>query len=245
MTSYAGRGVHGQVVEHLGYRLVSGEVAEGDTLDPRALAREWDLSLTVIRESLKVLAGKGLVAARQKRGTFVRARGEWNMLDADVIRWRVAAGKGESLLRDLGELRMIVEPAAVRHAAERRTDEDLSALERALTAMGQAGDDAAEAAAADVAFHRALLTASGNEMLARLDQLMEPVLHARDSIVHAPHGVADDPVPSHRAVLEAVRARDADRASAAMADLLTKADADAGLAVRDLAGGRGVARPEG
>ncbi|WP_030253843.1 FadR/GntR family transcriptional regulator [Streptomyces violens] len=232
MTSYAGRGVHGQVVERLGYRIVSGEVPEGATLDPREMAAELDISLTVIRETLKVLAGKGLVAARQKRGTFVRPRGEWNMLDADVIRWRVAGGKGEALLRDFAELRAIIEPAAVRHAAERRTDADLAALERALTAMGEAGDDTGAAAAADAAFHRALLTASGNEMLTRLDQLMEPVLRARDGIVHAPHGVADDPVPSHRAVLEAIRERDADRASAAMVYLLAKSVADFDRAVR-------------
>lgn len=226
MASYAGRGVHGQVVELLGSRVVSGEIGEGDTLDLRALAEELDISLTVIRESLKVLAGKGLVAARQKRGTFVRPRTDWNLLDTDVIRWRVAGGKGDGLLRDLAEMRAIVEPAAVRCAAQRRTDEDLAALDEALAAMGEAGDDAASAAAADAAFHRALLAASGNEMLARLDLLMEPGLRARDSIVHAPHGSADDPVPSHSAVLDAIRDRDAEAAAAAMDALLAKSAAD-------------------
>jgi len=229
MTSYAGRGVHGQVVELLGSRIVAGETGEGATLDLRELAAELDISLTVIRESLKVLAGKGLVAARQKRGTYVRPHTEWNFLDADVIRWRIAGGKGDALLRDLGELRAIVEPAAVRCAAQRRTDEDLRALEEALAAMSAAGDDASAAAAADTAFHRALLAASGNGMLARLDRLLEPGLRARDRLVHA-RREADDPVPSHRAVLDAVRARDEDRAAAAMLDLLAKSDADLDLA---------------
>lgn len=229
MTPYVGRGVHGQVVELLGSRVVAGRIEEGSTLDLRELAEELDISLTVIRESLKVLAGKGLVAARQKRGTYVRARAEWNFLDADVIRWRIAGGKGDALLRDLGELRAVVEPAAVRCAAQRRTDEDLNALEQALALMSAAGDDASAAAAADASFHRALLTASGNEMLARLDLLLEPGLRARDRIVHA-RREADDPVPSHRAVVDAVRARDTDRASAAMLGLLEKSDADLDLA---------------
>ncbi|MFR9727818.1 FadR/GntR family transcriptional regulator [Saccharopolyspora sp. MS10] len=229
MTSHAGRGVHGQIVETLGSRIASGELASGGTLDLRSLSQELDVSLTVIRESLKVLAGKGLVAARQKRGTFVRPRAEWNMLDADVVRWRMAGGQGDALLRDFAELRAIVEPAAVRCAAERRTDADLAALEESLAVMGAAE---ADAAAADSAFHSALLTASGNEMLARLHQLMEPALRARDAIVHAPHGSAGDPVPSHRAVLDAIRERDPEQASIAMADLLAKAATDFDRAVR-------------
>ncbi len=49
-----------------------------------------------MRESLKVLAGKGLIDARQKRGTFVRAREHWNLLDADLIRWQVETGGGSA-----------------------------------------------------------------------------------------------------------------------------------------------------
>ncbi|MCA1223945.1 FadR/GntR family transcriptional regulator [Streptomyces sp. 8L] len=232
MVFYRGRGVHGRIVETLGRLVVSGEAGEESTLDPRALAEEFGVSLTVIRESLKVLAGKGLVAARQKHGTFVRPRSEWNVLDADVIRWRMAGGEADELLRDLAELRLIVEPATVRRAAGRRTDADLSALDRALEDMGAAGEDPVAAAAADTAFHRALLTASGNELLARLHEVIEPALHARDSIVHARHHTAGDPVPSHRAVVDGIRARDPDRAADAMADLLAKASADHDLAVR-------------
>ncbi|MFI8790883.1 FadR/GntR family transcriptional regulator [Streptomyces sp. NPDC055105] len=232
MVSYAGRGVHGGVVESLGSRVVGGEVAVGATLDPRTLVDNMGVSLTVIREALKVLAGKGLVASRQKRGTFVRPRTEWNVLDADVIRWRIQGGEADAVLRDLAEMRSIVEPAAVRRAAERRTEQQLSDLEAALDRMARAGDDPAEAVAADSDFHHALLVASGNEMLAMLHDLMAPALRARDSIVHGEHGCADDPVPSHRAVLDAIRDRDAARSGAAMADLLAKADRDLDLAVR-------------
>lgn len=89
MASYSGRGVHGQVVHILGARIVGGGIPVGATLDIRALGEELDVSLTVMRESLKVLASKGLIDARQKRGTFVTERSRWNLLDADVIRWRV------------------------------------------------------------------------------------------------------------------------------------------------------------
>ncbi|RNG22464.1 FadR/GntR family transcriptional regulator [Streptomyces botrytidirepellens] len=229
MASYSGRGVHGQVVQRLGARIVGGHWAEGDVLDVRALGDELDVSLTVMRESLKVLAGKGLVDARQKRGTYVRPRSAWNLLDADVIRWRMAGGDGERLMRDLTDVRSVVEPAAAHRAALRRTDADLTALDAALAAMERARGDLAAEADADAAFHRALLGATGNELLARFDLILEPGLRERDRLVHA-HGDADDPVPSHRRVLDAVRDRDAPRAELAMLDLLAKAAEDVGAA---------------
>jgi DNA-binding FadR family transcriptional regulator len=225
MASYSGRGVHGQVVHNLGSRIVGGAIAEGATLDFAALGAELDVSLTALREALKVLASKGLIDARQKRGTYVRPRADWNMLDPDVIHWRVDAGDGARLLRDLADVRSIVEPAAAQRAALNRTDADLAALESALEAMGQPHADSAAAAEADAVFHRALLTATGNEILGRMDMLLEPGLRERDRMVHA-HSEADDPVPSHRAVLDAVRDRDPARAAMAMLDLLAKATAD-------------------
>ncbi|MEU6651909.1 FadR/GntR family transcriptional regulator [Streptomyces sp. NPDC046900] len=240
MTPYARRGVHGQTVETLARRVLSGEIPEGATLDMAALQSELDVSLTALRESLKVLAAKGMVDARQKRGTFVRPRSDWNLLDADVLRWQFAESSGTgadpTLLRNLGEVRGIIEPAAVRLAADRRTDSDLEALEAALTAMSQEGG-ASDAVEADLAFHRALLAATHNELLERMEMVIESGLAQRDQLVHsAPH--SEDPVPSHRAVLDAVRDRDPDAAEHAMRALLDQA-------TRDLDKVSGPAAPEG
>jgi DNA-binding FadR family transcriptional regulator len=230
MTPYARRGVHGQTVETLARRVLSGELPEGATLDLVALQSELDVSLTALRESLKVLAAKGMVDARQKRGTFVRPRADWNLLDADVLRWQFATSAGNgadrALLGNLGEVRGIIEPAAVRLAAERRTEADLEALDAALNAMAaQSGGRTAEAVGADLAFHRALLTATHNELLERMEMVIESGLAHRDEIVHnSPHG--EDPVPSHLAVLDAVRAGDGDTAERAMRALLEQAVRD-------------------
>ncbi len=231
MSLYARRGVHGQTVETIARRVLSGELAEGATLDLGALQGELGVSLTALRESLKVLAAKGMVDARQKRGTFVRARADWNLLDADVLRWRFAAlaGGGECdsalLLSNLNEVRRIVEPAAVRLAARRRTDADLLALETALAAMSDGTDMPAHAVAADLAFHRALLAATHNELLERMEVVIESGLAQRDELVHG-SAHPDDPVPSHQAVLDAVRGQDPDTAEQAMRTLLDKASSD-------------------
>lgn len=222
MQQYAARGVHGQTVEVIAQRILTGQFAEGSTLDIVALQTEFDVSLTVLREALKVLAAKGMVDARPKRGTFVRPRADWSLLDGDVLRWQFARAAQPSLFEDLHELRGIVEPGAASLAAVRATDADVEALDIALAAMAAAGSDAMAAVAADLAFHRALLAATHNELLVRMEVVIETGLAERDRMVHGALGT-DDPVPSHRAVVDAIRAHDPSAADEAMRRLLRKA----------------------
>lgn len=227
MARYSARGLHGQTVEVIAQRVLTGALAEGATLDLAALQDELDVSLTALREALKVLAAKGMVDARPKRGTFVRPRADWSLLDADVLRWQFTGQDQPELLADLHELRAIVEPGAASLAALRATDDDLSTLDAKLARMAEAGTDAAAAVAADLAFHRALLAATHNELLLRMEVVIETGLAERDRMVHGALS-HDDPVPSHRAVVDAIRDRNPERATAAMRALLDKA-------VRDLA----------
>jgi DNA-binding FadR family transcriptional regulator len=225
MQQYVARGVHGQTVEILAHRILNGQLAEGATLDLTALQAEFDVSLTVLREALRVLAAKGMVDARPKRGTFVRPRSAWSLLDADVLRWQFARQDRPSLLDELHELRSIVEPGAARLAAARATDDDIAALDAALDDMAAAGSDAAAAVNADLAFHRALLAATHNELVQRMEVLIETGLAERDRMVHGNAGTTD-PVPSHRAVVDAIRRHDPVRAARAMGRLLDQAIED-------------------
>jgi GntR family galactonate operon transcriptional repressor len=225
MQQFAARGVHGQTVEVLAQRILTGQLPEGTTIDLTALQTEFDVSLTVLREALRVLAAKGLVDARPKRGTFVRPRSAWSLLDADVLRWTFARSHGPGLFDDLHELRGIVEPGAASLAAARATDDDLAALDAALADMAAAGDDPAAAVAADLAFHRALLAATHNELVQRMEVVIETGLAERDRMVHGAAGPTD-PVPSHRAVVEAIRKHHPAQAARAMGKLLDQAIED-------------------
>ena len=172
MSRYIGRGVHGTTVEVLGAQIVDGTLAPGDVLDLSVIGRALDVSLTALREAIKVLMAKGLLDARQKKGTFVRPREEWNVLDSDVIRWRHQSGDAVGVQRDLAEVRRAIEPAAAGLAAERRTDEDLVELEQALEEMrGARGGSAHDSAGADLRFHQALLGATHNELFAQIEHL--------------------------------------------------------------------------
>ncbi len=221
------RGLHGQVVHLLGTRILSGDLPPGKILDLPALENELGISHTVLRESLKVLTTKGLVGARQKRGTFVTEPQSWNMLDDDVLRWRAASPDSSDLFEKLGEVRLIIEPASAALAAQRATSDDIAALDACLERMQQATSDGdgSHAADADVEFHTALLHATHNELLSGLHIVIEHGLRQRDLIVHSqPH--AADPIPSHRAVLDAVQNGDADAAAEAMLALLNQAATD-------------------
>lgn len=223
MTEKRLRGVHGQTVEALAGRILAGEIGEGDTLDLPALRVELDVSLTALREALKVLTAKGMIDARQKRGTFVRPRSSWNLLDTDVMRWQTVADSDHSLFTELTEMRVIVEPAAARLAAERATDADIEALSAAVDRMASARDLAATVRA-DLDFHRLLMAATHNAFLTQVERIIAIGLAERDKLVHG--SVDDDPVPSHRAVLEAISARDPEAAYEAMRALVDKSGAD-------------------
>jgi GntR family transcriptional regulator, galactonate operon transcriptional repressor len=219
--AYAGRGIHGEVVEALGRRILAGDVTEGQTLDVNRLEADLDVSRTVIREALRVLKAKGLVDARQKRGTFVLPREDWNLLDADIMRWQFETNHDHDLITDLSEVRGVIEPASARLAALRRTEEDLEALDQALGLMRCAAQGDGDAVAADLAFHGAVSVATHNQMLRRMEIVMAAGLETRDQLVHG--GIPeDDPTPAHETVRDAIAAGDPDASEQAMRQLLAK-----------------------
>ncbi|MBO0805831.1 MAG: FadR family transcriptional regulator [Nocardiopsaceae bacterium] len=218
------RGLYGETVETIGSRIVNGYYAPGSQLTLQRLEGELGVSATVLREAIRVLAAKGLVSPRQRLGTVVMPRSAWSLLDADLLRWQEGTGDA-SFLEDLAEMRFIIEPATARLAAVRRTDEDLQRLSDALRAMIDAGSDGARVVDADLDFHRALLHATHNELLTRMEFILESGLRARDMLVHDRSDWPDS-VPVHRAILAAVEARDAAAAERAVLDLLDQSVAD-------------------
>ena len=82
---------HAQVVNELGRAIVAGEFPVGTTLPGDAdLAARFKVSRTVLRESMKTLAAKGLVVPRARIGTRVTPRAQWNLFDSDIEPWNNA-----------------------------------------------------------------------------------------------------------------------------------------------------------
>ena len=94
-----------------------------------------------MREALKVLAAKGLVASRRRTGTSVLPRASWNLLDPDVLAWHTPESIRKEFLDDLIELRRVIEPAAAALAARRVDPERLGRIKAALDGMRDNVDD--------------------------------------------------------------------------------------------------------
>ncbi|WP_210480756.1 FadR/GntR family transcriptional regulator [Naasia sp. SYSU D00948] len=219
--------LHAELVEELGLRIVRGDWPPGTRIDVDALEPVMGASKTAIREALRVIREKGLIDSWPKRGTFVRSRDDWKLLDGDVIMWRRATRRDDDrLLSDLSQLRDVIEPASARLAAQYRDDSDIAQLERAFAEFASAGQDVRRLEAADRDFHLQLLRATHNELMIRLDVVVAHALDARNRIQHHPGAPWMDPVPDHRRVLEAVIAGDPEEAEAAMRYALRESDSD-------------------
>ena len=150
------RGMHGQVVDNLGQSIVAGRLAPGEVIDLAALELRLGASRSVVREAVRVLADKGLVDARPKRGTVVLGRESWSLLDPDLLRWQYESRTDTAFLANLAEVRSIIEPAAAGLAAVRRTDEDLAVMRAALTEMEDPAAGPEAIVLADLAFDNVL-----------------------------------------------------------------------------------------
>jgi DNA-binding FadR family transcriptional regulator len=209
------------VAREIANLIVTGVWHEGLTL-PREieLASQFAVSRTSIRESLSILKAKGLIAARQKAGTHVRERVNWNMLDAELLEWTLAQRPTEDFARQLLEVRRIVEPEACAICAARGSDTDLARIERAFRDMDTAGMDRQAFAEPDLRFHRAILTATGNDFLIAFGATVEAALRLSFQLSTRNPGAPRKSLPYHRAVLDELWARNADRARRAMHELI-------------------------
>lgn len=178
------------------------------------VAQRFDVSRTVVREVVRVLESMHLVQSRRRVGVTVLPAREWNVYDPRVIRWRLAGSDRPRQLRSLTVLRSAIEPVAAGLAALHATPEQCAALtEQALGMVATSRGHQLEGYLRhDIAFHRVVLDASGNEMFARLGDVVAEVLTGRtrhEVMFHDPDPAA---VTLHVQVAEAVRERDAARA---------------------------------
>lgn len=213
--------LHGTIARDLGIRIVSGRIAPGRVLEGEIEASErLEVSRTAYREAVRILAAKGLVESRPKLGTRVSEPRLWHLLDPDVVSWIFSGNPEQRLLKGLFELRTIVEPAAARLAAARRTSGQLRSLRLALDHM--AGSTLAVEAGqqADRAFHSVLLEASGNPFLASLISGVAAAVTWTTIFKQRKGPLPRDPLPDHERVYRAVASRDPAAAHAAMTDLV-------------------------
>ncbi len=218
-----GRGLHGQLVQQLGQMIVSGDLGADRPLVPEEIGQRFEVSRTVVRESLRVLEAKGLVSARPNVGTRVRPVSDWNLLDPDIIEWRAYGPQRDDQRRELNELRWSIEPLAARLAAGHGREDVQQRLVDMVEIMGHAlgQGDGITFSRADAEFHSLLIQIGGNRMLEHLSGIVSAALHVSGGPAMGCERPNEASVAHHARIVDALASGDGVGAEAAMRQLLT------------------------
>lgn len=201
--SLAQPALYEQVAERLRTRIFAHELAPGAWVDEQAIAAEWGISRTPLREALKVLAAEGLVQLKPRRGCYV-------------------AELSEQDLDDIFPVMALLEGRCAQEAALKATAADLARLEAIHADLERhaAANDTDHFFEANQAFHNALQELAGNRWLKQLIEETRKFikLTRRDSL--RLDGRLKQSLAEHRAILAAVKGHDAELAGHLMHDHL-------------------------
>jgi DNA-binding FadR family transcriptional regulator len=224
----AGTSVHASLAGEIGLRIVRGDYPPGSILPNEAKwAETFGVSRSAVREAIKMLMAKSLLASRPKIGSWVEPKERWNLLDRDVLAWYATSPDRESFLRTVQEFRHIIEPEATAFAALRRTPEEMEEISQACRDMA-AATTLSERTQADTRFHLAILRASGNELLVPLGVLIESALDHLFVYVTREANSLQHAQTLHEAIEKAIRLQRPEAARRAVRKLLANTDAIVG-----------------
>lgn len=191
------------IVLYLRDLIRQGELRHGSRLPPeRALAEQFGVGRSSVREAIRSLELQGLVVTRHGSGSFI------NTQSLDAVATLMAPDNGSGGLEDIFEMRHLLEPQIAALAALRATAGDIERLTAILEEQqrqileGETGVDA------DTEFHFTLATATHNPALVKVVNAVEDVLRrSRDRYLQQP-GRPERSLHSHHEILEMVRAGD-------------------------------------
>lgn len=209
----------------LAAEIVSGRIGVGEAFpSSEEIVSQYGVSRTVARETVQALAMLGMVNIQHGKRTEVCPAEEWDILSATVQEALRREGKAEPLLRDLYEFRLLIEPQAAAWMAEHAKPNDLGELEglveRIESLVAQADVSVPQVMDADRGFHDLLARASDNRVLAAVSRDIREVIGTLWGFSSLDAADAEHVALQHRRIADAVLARDAHAAAAAMREHL-------------------------
>ena len=214
-----GRNLTYGLLDSLGRAIVTGRFEQEHFPTEAELAKQHGVSRSVTREAVKMLTAKGLLSARPRQGTVVQPTTSWNLFDTDVLRWLLERQFSVELLKQFNQLRVAIEPEAAALAARFGENEDLQRIDAGLARMEAADKGQDDTLESDIAFHVAVLRASRNPFYAQFRDVVGTALRTSIRFTNRIKGRTAS-VADHKAVRDAIVARDPESARAAMRALI-------------------------
>src|ERR1700736_2031426 len=167
------------VASQLRRQIVLGELKEGDQLPPESvLMEQFGVSRPTLREAFRILEAEGAITVR--RGVGGGGGGGRPTRGCPPRHIGLLLQYRGALLSDVYEIRAVLEPAAARMAARRRTSADLARLQEVVDRHRESIDDPGASFAADAEFHRLIVEMSGNETLQVLAGMVGNIIREGD-----------------------------------------------------------------
>lgn len=230
------------IATDLGVAIVTGHYTKNNPFPIESdLCKQFGVSRSILREAVKMLTAKGLLGARPRQGTFVQPEDHWNLLDPDVLRWLLERKVSLDLLIEFAEIRLAIEPAAAALAARFAGVRGKAAVAHAIARMQAAERSEDDALNSDIAFHVAVLHASGNRFYSQLSELTETALRFSIGATNRFKGVRRASAADHKAVADAILAGNPAAAEAAMQALIEEV---LNLMLKANGGGRSLRGPD-
>ena len=214
-----------KIVEQIRQWIMQGKLKDGDPLpSERELAQIFQVSRVPVREALKVLEYLGVIQNVRGKGMFVCKVDLMHLFHQ--VGFIIREEDPASILHQLFEARRILEGEAAALAAERRTEEDLFQMERAILALKHDIAAGKETEQVSLEFHKALIAAAHNEILIDLYRSLMEMLQFSIHRSHASEQRRKISLEEHRAILEQIRERAPSEARKAIQQHLQRADRD-------------------
>ncbi|SDN07999.1 FadR/GntR family transcriptional regulator [Actinacidiphila guanduensis] len=224
--------------------VVDMDLDPGDALPAEPeLMRTLGVSRNSVREALKGLQALGIVDIRHGYGTYVGTAALRSMAPGLLFHSRLAVRRSNPrALRDIVEVRALMESGLIRRAARELSAEDLARLRAELDALEADGD--AGRAGHDRRFHELLYEPLGNGLALQLIALFWDVYRQLEADMAKPRTDHAQVVRQHRQVLQALESRDPDAAAATIGEHFADVTARIDLWAGESGAGSGPARPE-
>lgn len=192
--------------------MITSGLRPGDKVPTeKELAEQFGVGRSTVRESMKALVAKGLIE-RTTEGTFVSNHVEKCLVDPLNLMVNMEIGK----VRDLLELREIVEQGAIRIAAEKIDDESIAQLKRINWQMQEPDLDPDTLQERDIQFHNVIAGATGNKVLMEFLNAIRHVIADHIEDVQVPRQNLEEACRQHQNIIGALEAHDAKKAYAAI-----------------------------